>query len=181
MVGHKSFGSMQCPIARCLDETGDWWSMLILRSAFMGVRRFQHFQERLGIAPNTLARRLEALTEHGLLVRQTYNERPPREEYELTEKGLDFLPVLLAMAAWGNRWLAPEGVAIECVDPETGRAIHPLVVDRETGRELRPGTVALRAGPGARPAVKRGLENWVLLGGCDAGEASSSRSARRGA
>lgn len=164
MVRHKSFGSMQCPIARSLDETGDWWSMLILRTAFMGVRRFQDFQGRLGIAPNTLARRLESLTENELLVRRTYSERPLREEYELTPKGLDFLPVLLSLAAWGNRWLTPEGVAIDFVDPETGKALEPVVVDRETRRELTAGTVALCAGPSARPAVKEGLRNWVRLG-----------------
>jgi DNA-binding HxlR family transcriptional regulator len=155
---------MQCPIARSLDETGDWWSMLILRTAFMGVRRFQDFQGRLGIAPNTLARRLESLTDHELLVRRTYSERPLREEYELTPKGLDFLPVLLSLAAWGNRWLTPEGVAIDFVDPETGKPIEPIVVDRESRRELTAGTVALCAGPSARPAVKEGLRNWVRLG-----------------
>lgn len=172
---------MQCPIARSLEETGDWWSMLILRTAFMGVRRFQDFETRLGIAPNTLARRLEALTDCELLVRRTYSERPLREEYELTPKGLDFLPVLLSLAAWGNRWLAPEGVAIECVDPETGRTIEPVVVDRDTGRELNAGTVALRAGPGARPAVKRGLERWVLLGGAGADGERPPGTTRRGA
>jgi DNA-binding HxlR family transcriptional regulator len=178
LVRHKSFGSMQCPIARSLEETGDWWSMLILRTAFMGVRRFQDFEQRLGIAPNTLARRLEALTDCELLVRRTYSEHPPREEYELTPKGLDFLPVLLSLAAWGNRWLTPEGVAIECVDPDTGRTIEPVVVDRETRRELTAGTVALRAGPGARPAVKRGLEQWVLLGTADPSDESPPRHRR---
>src|SRR5438105_4427720 len=100
---------MQCPIARSLEATGDWWSMLILRTAFMGIRRFQDFQERLEIAPNTLSRRLETLIEHDLLSRRVYSERPPREEYELTPKGLDFMPVLLALTAWGNRWCTPEG------------------------------------------------------------------------
>jgi DNA-binding HxlR family transcriptional regulator len=155
---------MQCPIARSLDETGDWWSMLILRTAFMGVRRFQEFQERLGIAPNTLARRLDSLTEHEFLARRVYSERPPREEYELTPKGLDFLPVLLTLAAFGNRWLTPDGIAIDLVDPETGTPIEPIVVDRDTLRELTAGTVALRAGPAARPAVKHGLRNWIRLG-----------------
>lgn len=164
MVRRKSFAKMQCPIARSLEETGDWWSMLILRSAFMGVRRFQDFQTRLEIAPNTLSRRLETLVEHGLLSRRTYSERPAREEYELTEKGLDFMPVLLALTAWGNRWLTPEGVAIECVDPETGSVLDPVVVDRRSGDELRAGKVALRAGPGARPELKRGLQNWIVMG-----------------
>jgi DNA-binding HxlR family transcriptional regulator len=138
--------------------------MLILRMAFMGTRRFQDFQSRLEIAPNTLARRLESLVEHGLLQRRTYSEHPPREEYELTEKGLDFLPVLLALTAWGNRWLAPEGTAIECADPETGSRYDPVVVDRGSGRELRAGTVALRPGPAAHPGLRQVLARGLLLG-----------------
>jgi DNA-binding HxlR family transcriptional regulator len=164
VVRRKSFAKMQCPIARSLEETGDWWSMLVLRSAFMGVRRFQDFQARLEIAPNTLSRRLGSLVESGLLVRRTYSEHPPREEYELTEKGRDFMPVLVALMAWGNRWLAPEGVAIGCADPETGRPVDPVMVDRETGRELRPGTVVLSAGPGAPPGLQRYLAQGVLFG-----------------
>jgi DNA-binding HxlR family transcriptional regulator len=173
VVRRKSFAKMQCPIARSLEETGDWWSMLILRSAFIGTRRFQDFQARLEIAPNTLTRRLETLIEHGLLRRRIYSERPPREEYELTDKGLDFLPVLLALTAWGNRWLAPEGTAIECADPETGRPFDPIVVDRETGRELRAGTVALRPGPAAKPGLQRALERGVLLGGSSPSQKNS--------
>jgi len=164
VVRHKSFAAMQCPIARSLDETGDWWSMLLLRSAFMGVRRFQDFQDRLGIAPNTLARRLDHLVEHGLLVRRSYSEKPPRDDYELTEKGRDFLPVLLALTAWGNRWLAPEGAAIECVDPDTGARVEPIVIDRKSGRELSAGNVAVRAGPGALPRLKLALAEPLVMG-----------------
>ncbi len=155
---------MQCPIARSLDQTGDWWSMLILRNAFLGARRFHDFEELLGIAPNTLTRRLAALTEHGLLRRYAYTERPRRYAYALTEKGQDFLPVLLSLAAWGNRWLAQEGVAIECVCATTGAPVEPALVDRRTGRALGPGMVALRAGPAARRRLRRGLEAPVVLG-----------------
>src|ERR1700760_5123925 len=95
----KSFSPMQCPIARGLEHVGEWWSILILRDAFRGLTRFDAFSESLGIAPNMLTRRLNALVEAGLLERRRYNEHPPREEYRLTACGHDFRPVLLAMFA----------------------------------------------------------------------------------
>src|SRR5215472_2171226 len=104
----KSFGNMQCPIARSLERVGEWWSILILRDAFHGLTRFDEFQENLGIAPNMLARRLKSLVEAGLLERRRYSERPPRDEYVLTQAGRDFRPVLWALLAWGNRHFAPE-------------------------------------------------------------------------
>src|SRR5216684_4830352 len=81
---HKSFDDMQCPIARSLERVGEWWSMLILRDALLGLTRFDQFQESLGIAPNILTRRLKALVETGLLERRRYSGRPPRDEYILT-------------------------------------------------------------------------------------------------
>src|SRR5690348_8494726 len=116
----KSFGSMTCPIARGLERVGEWWSILILRDAFAGMTRFDEFQKSLGIAPNMLTRRLNALVEAGLLVRRRYSEHPPRDEYLLTDRGRDFRPVLLAMLAWGNRHFAPEGASIQVVDARTG-------------------------------------------------------------
>src|SRR5436305_9679729 len=98
----KSFGHMQCPIARSLERVGEWWSILILRDAFYGLTRFDEFQKSLEIAPNILTRRLNALVEAGLLERRRYSERPPRYEYLLTERGRDFRPVMQAMLAWGN-------------------------------------------------------------------------------
>src|SRR5262245_32666310 len=99
----KSFGRMPCPIARSLERVGEWWSMLILRDAFHGMTRFDEFQTSLGIAPNMLTRRLNALVEAGLLERRRYSERPPRDEYVLTERGRDFRPVLITLLAWGNK------------------------------------------------------------------------------
>src|SRR5438309_12075434 len=98
----KTFGNMQCPIARSLERVGEWWSILILRDAFHGMTRFEQFQKSLDIAPNMLTRRLGALVESGLLERQRYSIRPPRDEYVLTERGRDFRPVMLALLAWGN-------------------------------------------------------------------------------
>src|SRR5256714_7319538 len=99
----KSFGTMQCPIARSLQRVGEWWSILILRDALHGLTRFDEFQKGLGIAPNMLTRRLNGLVEAGLLERRRYSEHPPRDEYLLTERGRDFRVVVLALLAWGNR------------------------------------------------------------------------------
>src|SRR5712671_1929125 len=116
----KSFGRMVCPIARSLERVGEWWSILILRDALHGLRRFDQFQKSLGIAPNMLARRLNALVDAGLLERRRYSEHPPRDEYVLTARGRDFRPVLIALLAWGNRHFAPEGPIVQLVNTAPG-------------------------------------------------------------
>ncbi len=151
-------------MARALDELGDAWTLLLLRTALLGVSRFHEFEASLAIPPTTLTRRLEVLTAQGYFERTRYDERPPRDEYALTEKGLDVLPILLALSAFGNRWLAPNGAPLECVDPVTGRRLEPVVTDRKTGVHLTPGTVAVRPGPGASQALRRSLPSPVLLG-----------------
>jgi DNA-binding HxlR family transcriptional regulator len=132
----KSFSDMQCPIARGLEHVGEWWSILILRDAFRGLTRFDEFSESLGIAPNMLARRLAALVEAGLLERRRYNERPPRDEYVLTERGRDFRPVLLAMMAFGNKHFPPDDRLVDIVNAETGERVDPVLVDPATGRRV---------------------------------------------
>src|ERR1700750_2466194 len=126
----KSLDSMPCPIARSLERVGEWWSILILRDALHGLRRFDAFKKSLGIAPNILTRRLNGLVEAGLLERRRYSERPPRDEYVLTERGRDFRPVLWALLAWGNRHFAPEGPSVVLVDKDTGAVAEPVTVDR---------------------------------------------------
>src|SRR3954464_16025881 len=101
----KSFADVECTIARTIEQVGDSWTLMILRNALLGAKRFQDFEAQLGAPPTTLARRLQSLTARGFFVRRSYESRPPRDEYELTDKGLDFLPVLLSLAAWGGRWL----------------------------------------------------------------------------
>jgi len=153
----KSFGNMHCPIARSLDRVGEWWSILILRDAFYGLRRFDEFQKSLGVASNMLTRRLNALVEAGLLERRRYREHPPRDEYVLTERGRDFLPVLLALLAWGNRHFAPEGASAQLVDLRTGAAVEPAVVDGATGKKIAGPDFAVVAGPGADDGVRQRL------------------------
>ncbi len=151
----KSFGNMQCPIARSLERVGEWWSILILRDAFHGLTRFDQFQESLGIAPNMLARRLNSLVEAGLLERRRYSERPPRDEYVLTEVGRDFRPVLWALLAWGNRHFAPEGKSVVIVDSRTGEEAEPVLVDRKSGRPLVAPAFRSAAGPAADARTRR--------------------------
>src|ERR1700704_5746629 len=151
----KSFGRMGCPIARSLERVGEWWSILILRDALHGLTRFDQFQKSLGIAPNMLARRLNALVEAGLLQRSRYSERPPRCEYVLTVRGRDFRPIIVALLAWGNRHFAPEGPSVLLVNAKTGAAVDPILVDPATGRPIEAPDYALIAGPAAGERTRR--------------------------
>ena len=138
-----SFADMNCSIARTLEVIGEWWSMLVVREAFNGVRRFDEFQSRLGIARNVLATRLQGLVEHGILDRRLYQERPERYEYRLTEKGRDLYPVLISMMRWGDRWECPEsGPPVRLVHEKCGHEADPALVctscgDRLVPREMR--------------------------------------------
>lgn len=145
----KSFSSMQCPIARSLERVGEWWSILILRDCFFGLRRFDEFEKSLGIAPNMLTKRLSGLVEAGLLERRQYHEHPPRFEYVLTERGKDFGPVLQALLAWGNKHFAPEGESVLIVNQETGLAAQPMMVDAISGRPLSDPVFQPAPGPAA--------------------------------
>lgn len=151
----KSYGNLQCPIARSLERVGEWWSILILRDAFLGSTRFDQFQKSLDIAPNMLTRRLNALVASGLLERRRYNERPPRFEYVLTARGRDFRPVLWALLAWGNKHFAPEGASVVIVDSETGVVAEPVMVDKTSGRLLAAPVFRTVPGPAADERTRR--------------------------
>jgi DNA-binding HxlR family transcriptional regulator len=158
----KNVGNTQCPIARGLERVGDWWNILILREAFYGVRRFDDFRTGLGIATNTLTRRLNDMVDSGLLQRVSYSEKPPRHEYVLTDLGRSFRPVLLMLVAWGNENFAPEGRSVELVDPGTGLPVEPVLIDKATGRPLGEG-VKVVAGPAAEAAIRRRLDRRNAL------------------
>jgi DNA-binding HxlR family transcriptional regulator len=151
------FTEMACPIARGVGRVGEWWSLLILREAMYGVTRFDEFEKNLKIAPNILTRRLADLAEGGMLERRQYQERPPRFEYVLTEAGIAFQPVLLALAKWGNDFFAPEGHSIVMLDRASGEPVVPLVVDAQTGLPLSPDHVDFVPGPQATERVTQRL------------------------
>ena len=133
-----SFAEMDCSIARALDVVGEWWSVLVLREAFLGVRRFDDFAKRLGIARNTLTARLERLVAEGILERRRYSERPERFEYRLTDKGLDLYPVLVALKAWGDRWAVDEaGPPLVLEHKGCGQLSHPHLVCDACGEPVR--------------------------------------------
>jgi DNA-binding HxlR family transcriptional regulator len=154
----KSFEAMQCPVARSLERVGEWWSMLILRDAFYGIRRFDDFIQSLGIAPNILSRRLADLVQAGLLERRPYSTRPRRYEYVLTEQGRDFRPVLLALMAWGNRHFAPEGPSIVLTDTATGLPVELAQVDLNTGERIARSRHVVLAGPAADERTRASVE-----------------------
>jgi len=104
MPTRKSLDDLSCTLANGVDVFGDRWSLMILRDAFLGVRRFDEFHRDLGIARNVLSDRLDRLVRSGILETRHYEDRPPRHEYMLTEKGAALLDVLLAMWRWGDRW-----------------------------------------------------------------------------
>ncbi|MFD1047583.1 winged helix-turn-helix transcriptional regulator, partial [Kibdelosporangium lantanae] len=106
------FGAWPCSIARAVDIVGDWWTPLVLREMFYGLKRFDEFERTLRIGRNILTQRLNRLVAEGLVERVPYQDKPLRHEYVLTEMGRDFFPVLAAMTRWGDRWLAPEGAPV---------------------------------------------------------------------
>lgn len=96
-----------------------------------------------------MSRRLNTLVENGLLERRRYSQRPPRDEYVLTERGRDFRPVLWALLAWGNKHFAAEGPSVVLVDGETGRTADPILIDRVSGKVMSPDTFHNAPGPAA--------------------------------
>jgi DNA-binding HxlR family transcriptional regulator len=152
------FSEMECSVARALDTIGDRWSLLILRDAFYGVRRFEDFREDLGVARNILTDRLQKLVARGVLSRVQYEEKPPRFEYRLTEKGKELLPVILTMMKWGNRWGSetPEQ-PVTLTHTTCGHETEPVVTCAHCGEEL------LRHELRVHPLIIKGIDRSAVL------------------
>lgn len=156
MTQRTDTSAWPCPIARAVDTLGDGWTLLIVREACLGTRRFDDFQERLGIGRNILARRLDQLVTDGLLSRVPYQERPLRHEYRLTDKGRDVYPILAAMAAWSDRWQSqPEGAPLELHHTRCDHAMHAVVVCSECAEPIDVREVRAHRGPGYKRALRR--------------------------
>jgi DNA-binding HxlR family transcriptional regulator len=149
-VEHKSFADMHCSVAQCLEAVGEWWSMLIVRDAFLGVTRFDEFQQRLGISRNILNQRLAHLIRHGVLTKAAYSEHPPRYEYRLTAKGRDLWPVLTAMRQWGDAHAAPGGPPLQAVHKSCGKIVDAVLTCSGCGERLTSRDVRAVPGPGDR-------------------------------
>jgi DNA-binding HxlR family transcriptional regulator len=142
-----------CTIGRAMAVLGEKWTMLVLREVFSGVRRFDDMREHTGVPRQVLASRLTTLVEHGLLRREPYREPGARQrhEYRLTAKGFDLYPVLIAVKAWGDRYLAdPVGPPLEYAHRDCGAEVHAEIHCAEGHRVTEPRDVLPRPGPGAR-------------------------------
>ncbi|HFH3671652.1 winged helix-turn-helix transcriptional regulator [Pseudomonas aeruginosa] len=153
----KTFADAECPIARSLERVGEWWSILIMRDALQGLRRFDEFSRSLDIAPNMLTRRLNALVEAGLLERQPYSQRPLRYQYVPTVKGEDFRVVLMAFVAWGNRHYAEEGQSVQLVERTSGRPVRSFMAALADGRTVPLEQCTVQAGPAASEEMRQRL------------------------
>jgi DNA-binding HxlR family transcriptional regulator len=149
-VQRTSFEDVNCSVAQCLEVVGEWWSLLIVRDAFMGVRRFDDFHARLGISRNILNHRLNHLVDNGVLERVPYQDHPPRSEYRLTAKGRDLWHVVTAMRQWGDRWAAPQGPPLKMRHTACGRMVKAVPVCSHCGEPLDVRAVTAVAGPGAQ-------------------------------
>ncbi|MEO0600589.1 MAG: helix-turn-helix domain-containing protein [Myxococcota bacterium] len=147
-MARTRFDHWPCSVARTVDLVGDPWTLLVLRDAFYGVRRFEQFQANLELARNVLAKRLASLVEAGIFERVPYQERPVRHEYRLTDKGRALYDVVLAMMRFGDDWLAPDGAPIALRSKADGRLLRPVVVDETTGDRIDPRSVRAELGPG---------------------------------
>jgi len=144
---YKTFDHLNCSLAQTLNVIGDRWTLLILRDAFFGARRYNQFEKSLGIAKNILTARPNLLVEEGILEkRQSQDGAHP--EYVLTEKGLDLQPVLLAMTHWGDRHKPDaRGDRLVFVERATGRPIRRMSVVSDDGRTLQAREIMATAGP----------------------------------
>lgn len=151
MLGND-YKTQTCSIAGALEVVGERWSLLIVRNLFLGLRRFDQIQANLGIARNVLQARLERLIEQGVVERRLYQERPPRYEYRLTEKGIDLWPVVTSLMQWGDRHTPPPGGPAVVIEHRGcgGRVDEHRICER-CGKPLGARDAVARPGPGASP------------------------------
>jgi DNA-binding HxlR family transcriptional regulator len=148
-MSKKRFVHMGCPVARALDEIGDWWTLLVIREAFYGVDTFSQFQKKLGVAKNVLTQRLDLLVEQKVMQRVRKRPEVDRATYQLTDKGHALLPVVIALMQWGNAWIFGEGhETLKVLDANDRQPIAQIKVRAHDGRVLSIADLRFRAGPG---------------------------------
>ena len=151
MVKRTSLEYAECPIARSLDAIGDWWSLLIIRDALVGRRRFGEFQKSLGLAKNILTVRLRTLVDQGILKMAPASDGSAYQEYVPTPKGRGVFPILVALRQWSEEFdERPEQIATILVDRENGRPVRKLELHSQDGRLLTSADTALKPRPAKR-------------------------------
>jgi DNA-binding HxlR family transcriptional regulator len=150
----RRFHDQFCAVAQSLEILGDWWTLLIIRDAFLGFRRFADFEAHLQISKNILTKRLAHLVDHGVLERVEVGRHGQRREYVLTAKGRDLFTVITALRQWGDRWIYGEGnEPLQVIDRRTGRPIPRVRVQGEDGKPLRASDLEIRLGPAHTPEL----------------------------
>jgi len=146
-------------IAHILDIIGEGWSLLIIREAFFGIRRFEEFQSQLGIARNILTARLKKLCHNEILERVPIKEGAKRHEYMLTSKGKELMPVLIALTQWGDKWIFGDNAEpVIFMDRENGEPISKIEVLSARGQRLKPREIMVKPGPGSTREAKKRIE-----------------------
>jgi DNA-binding HxlR family transcriptional regulator len=160
---NTSFASMHCSLAQSLEVIGDWWTPLVLRDLYLGLDRFDQLVTDLGISRNLLTDRLSTLMNGGLVARTPYQENPVRYAYSLTEAGRELIPILLALTAWGDRWVTPPaGQPLRFTHTTCGKTTIPTVSCSHCGEALTADEVTPASGPGGRTAPGTALIATVL-------------------
>jgi DNA-binding HxlR family transcriptional regulator len=153
-----------CSVARTVSVIGDRWNLLILRDCFLRARRFEDFQERLGITRPILASRLKQLVDAFALVKVPYQQRPVRYEYRLTQKGLDLYPIVMAIVHWGDVHMSgKKGRPLLHTHDLCGKDFDPVMVCSQCGEPLVAKQVHLRRGPGAKSSRHLPLDGELRL------------------
>lgn len=156
MVLHRDYDTQVCSVARSLEVVGERWTLLLVRSVLLGARRFDDLQAHTGVTRSVLTNRLRRLVDEGVLERRPYQERPPRYEYVLTEKGLGLWAVIEQLRQWGDRhYPEPAGPPVLIVHRDCGGHPDPHLLCDRCGQALTVRDVRAEAGPGLQA---RGIE-----------------------
>lgn len=151
MVKRTSFEGDGCPVARSLEAIGDWWTLLIIREAMLGLCRFGEFQSKLGMAKNILSARLRSMLDHGILAMVPASDGSAYQEYVLTPKGRGLFPILVALRQWSEEFDdTPEQIDTIMVDRAKGRPVKKLELHAEDGRLLSLSDITLKPRPAPR-------------------------------
>lgn len=143
-----------CSVSRSLSVIGDRWSLLIIRSAFLGTRRFSDFQAEIGVTKHRLSDRLSKLVENGVFKKVAYQDNPPRFEYRLTEKGIDLYPVIMTLVQWGDKWMDNDaGKPIEHIHKNCGHITTAKLVCSHCSDELDPRQTDVQPGPALKAVI----------------------------
>jgi DNA-binding HxlR family transcriptional regulator len=154
-VVRRRFDSENCSVAQTLEVLGDWWTLLIIREAFAGTRRFADFQSKLGISKNILSSRLRHLLEHGVLELVDVGQFGTRHEYRLTPMGKDLITLMTALRQWGDRWiLGEDNEPLLVLDRRTGRPVPQLRITDEDGQPMSGRDFVVVPGPGASDSTR---------------------------